>query len=197
MMAERGVTVSYESIREWCLKFGGKYTKRIRSRRGRLGDQWHLDEVFLRISSKLQYLWRAVDQDGEVLDILVQPRRNKQAAKKFFRKLLKGLQYVPRVIITDQLRSYGAAKAEVIPSVEHRQKKSLNNRAESSHQPTREREYRMRGFKSVGHAQRFLSSFGIITSFFRPGRHLLTAPNYRELMRRRFTQWRQIVGLEP
>jgi putative transposase len=103
----------------------------------------------------LQYLWRAVGQDGEVLDILVQPRRNKQAAKKFFRKLLKGLQYVPRVIITDQPRSYSTAKAEVIPSVEHRQQKNLNNRAESSHQPTREREYRMRGFKSAGHAQRF------------------------------------------
>ena len=126
-MAERGVTVSYESVREWCLKFGGTYTKRIRSRRGRLGDRWHLDEVFLRINGKLQYLWRAVDQDGEVLDILVQPRRNKQAAKKFLRKLLKGLQHVPRVIITDQLRSYGAAKAEVMPSVEHRQQKSLNN----------------------------------------------------------------------
>jgi putative transposase len=95
MMAERGVTVSYESVREWCLKFGGAYTKRIRSCRGRLGDRWHLDEVFLRINGKLQYLWRAVDQEGEVLDILVQPRRNKKAAKEFLRKLLKGLQYVP------------------------------------------------------------------------------------------------------
>jgi putative transposase len=197
MMAERGVTVSYESVREWCLKFGGTYTKRIRSRRGRLGDRWHLDEVFLRINGKLQYLWRAVDQDGEVLDILVQPRRNKQAAKKFLRKLLKGLQYVPRVIITDQLRSYRAAKAEVMPSVEHRQQKSLNNRAENSHQSTREREHRMHGFKSAGHAQRFLSTFGVIASFFRPGRHLLTARNYREIMRRRFTQWRELVGLQP
>jgi putative transposase len=195
MMAERGVTVSYESIREWCLKFGGGYARRIRSCRGRLGDRWHLDEVFLRINGKLQYLWRAVDQDGEVLDILVQPRRNKQAAKKFFRRLLKGLQYVPRVIITDQLRSYGAAKADVMPSVEHRQHKNLNNRAENSHQATRERERRMRGFKSAGHAQRFLSSFGVIVSFFRPGRHLLTARNYREIMRCRFTRWREIVGL--
>jgi putative transposase len=112
MMAERGVIVSYESVREWCLKFGGMYTKRIRSRHGRLGDRWHLDEVFLTINGKLQYLWRAVDQDGEVLDILVQSRRNKKAAKKFFRKLLKGLQYVPRVIVTDKLRSYAAAKAK-------------------------------------------------------------------------------------
>ena len=119
MMAERGVTISYESIREWCLKFGRMYTKRIRSSRGRLGDRWHLDEVFLKINGKLQYLWRAVDQDGEVLDILVQSRRNKKAAKRFFRKLLKGMRYVPRLIITDQLRSYAAAKAEVMPSVEH------------------------------------------------------------------------------
>jgi len=197
MMAERGVTVSYESVREWCLKFGGMYTKRIRSRHGRLGDRWHLDEVFLTINGKLQYLWRAVDQDGEVLDILVQSRRNKQAAKKFFRKLLKGLQYVPRAIVTDKLRSYAAAKAEVMPSVDHHQQKRLNNRAVNSHQPTRERERRMRGFKSAGHAQRFLSSFGVIATFFRPGRHLLAAQHYREIMRRRFAQWRELTGLQP
>ena len=197
MMAERGVTGSYDSVREWCLKFGGMYTKRIRSRRGRLGDRWHLDEVFLRINGKLQYLWRAVDQDGEVLDILVQSRRDKKAAKKCFRKLLKGLQYVPRAIVTDQLRSYAAAKAEMMPCVDHHQQKRLNNRAENSHQPTRERERRMRGFKSAGQAQRCLSTFGVMASFFRPGRHLLTARDYREIMRRRFTQWRELVGLQP
>ena len=136
MMAERGVVVSYETIREWCQKFGQSYAKRLRTRRGHLGDRWHLDEVFLKIQGKLQYLWRAVDQDGEVLDILVQSRRNKRAAKKFFRKLLKGLQYVPRAIITDKLRSYAAAKVEVMPSVEHQQQGRLNNRAENSHQPT-------------------------------------------------------------
>ena len=159
--------------------------------------RWHLDEVFLRINGEVQYLSRAVDQEGEVLDILVQSRRNKKAAKKFFRKLLKGLQYVPRAIVTDKLRSYAAAKAEVMPSVEHQQQGRLNNRAENSHQPTRERERRMRGFKSPGHAQRFLSTFGVIASFFRSGRHLLTAKNYREIMRRRFTGWREIVGLQP
>ena len=136
MMAERGVTVSYETIREWSQKFGGTYAKRMRSKRHHLGDRWHLDEVFLTINGKLQYLWRAVDQDGDVLDILVQARRNKQAAKKFFRKLLKGLQYVPRAIVTDKLGSYAAAKAEVMPSVEHQQQGRLNNRAENSHQPT-------------------------------------------------------------
>ena len=187
---------SYETIREWCNKFGQPYAKRLRARRGRLGDRWHLDEVFLRINGRLQYLWRAVDQDGEVLDILVQPRRNKQAAKKFFRKLLKGLQYIPRAIITDKLGSYRAAMAEVMPSVQHQQQGRLNNRAENSHQPTRERERRMRGFKSPGQAQRFLSSFGTIASFFRPGRHLLAAHNYREIMRGRFTQWQEFAGLE-
>src|SRR5207237_6389440 len=131
--------------------------KRIRAYGARPGDRWHLDEVFLKIQGKLQYLWRAVDQDGEVLDILVQSRRNKRAAKKFLRKLLKGFQYVPRAIITDKLRSYAAAKAEVMPSVEHPQKGRLNNRAENSHQPTRERERRMRGFKTPGHDQRLLS----------------------------------------
>jgi putative transposase len=197
MMATRGVAVTYESIREWCLKFGEVYAKRMRSRGPRPGDRWHLDEVFLSIAGKLQYLWRAVDQDGEVLDILVQPRRNTRAAKRFFRKLLKGLKYVPRAIITDKLGSYAAAKAEVLPTVEHRIGRWLNNRAENSHEPTRERERRMRGFKSSRHAQRFLAVFGVIASFFRPGRHLLAAVSYREIMCRRFTQWREVVGLQP
>ena len=197
MMAERGVVVSYESIREWCLKFGAAYAKRIRAHGPRPGHRWHLDEVFLKIQGKLQYLLRAVDQNGEVLDILVQSRQNKWAAKKFLRKLLKGLQYVPRAIITDKLRSYAAAKVEVMPSVEHLQQGRLNNRAENSHQPTRERERRMRGFKSPRHAQRFLSTFGVIASFFRPGRHLLAVRNYRDIMRRRFTQWRDLVGVQP
>ena len=196
-MAERGVIVTYESVREWRLKFGQSYAKRMRSRSPRPGDRWHLDEIFLRIAGKRQYLWRAVDQDGEVLDILVQPRRNKGAAKKFFCKLLKGLLYVPRAIVTDRLASYTAAKAEVLPTVEHRRGRWQNNRAENSHEPTRERERRMRGFKSPGHAQRFLSVFGVIASFFRPGRHLLAAVNYREIMRRRFTQWRELVCLQP
>src|SRR5438046_2540309 len=187
------VVVTYETIREWSHKFGGTYAKRLRSRTPRPGDRWHLDEVYLSINGKLQYLWRAVDQDGEVLDILVQPRRNRQAAKKFFLQLLRRVQYVPRAIITDQLASYASAKAEGLPHVRHLQDKRANNRAENSHQPTRERERRMRGFKSAGHAQRFLSTFGVIASFFRPGRHLLAARNYREVMRRRFTQWSEVI----
>ena len=135
-------------------------------------------------------------KDGEVLDILVQPRRDKRAAKKFFRKLLKGLRYVPRVIITDKLGSYSAAQSEVMPSVEHRRDKGQNNRAENSHQPTRERERRLRGFKSTGHAQRFLSAFGPIALFFRPGRPLLAAVNDREILRRRFMEWRDLADLQ-
>jgi putative transposase len=137
-----------------------------------------------------------VDQDGDVLDILVQSRRDKKAAKKFFRKLLKRLRYVPRVIITDKLKGYSAARAEVMPSVEHLQQKSQNNRAENSHQPTRLRERLMRRFKSAGHAQRFLSVFGIITSFFRVGRHLYRAHGYREVMKTRFAVWEEAIGAQ-
>ena len=174
-------------------RLAGPYARRLRSRTARPGDRSHLDEVYLSINGKLRYLWRAVDQDGEVLDILVQPRRNERAAKKFFRKLLRRLQYVPRAIVTDKLGGYAAAKAEALPSVLHIQGKRANNRAENSHQPTRERERRMRGFKSPAHAQRFLATFGVIASFFRPGRHLLAARNYREVMRRRFTEWNEVI----
>jgi putative transposase len=159
LMFERGVLLTYETVRNWCTKFGQDYTNKLKHRRPQPGDKWHLDEVFLTINGKRSYLWRAVDQDGHVLDILVQSRRNKKAAKKFFKKLLKGLQYAPRVIITDKLKSYEAAKKEILPNVGHRQHKYLNNRAENSHQPTRERERRMQRFKSAGHAQRFLSAY--------------------------------------
>lgn len=134
-----------------------------------------------------------MDQDGNVLDILVQSRRNKKAAKKFFRKLLKGLTYVPRVIITDKLKSYGAAKREILPGVEHRQSRYLNNRCESSHLPTRQRERRMQRFKSSGHAQRFLSAYGPIAQHFRPRRHLYSAPDYRQEMKKRFQIWQEIT----
>jgi putative transposase len=140
-------------------------------------------------------LWRAVDQDGNVLDILVQSRRNKQAAKKFFRKLLKGLTYVPRVIITDKLKSYGAAKREILPGVEHRQHRYLNNRAENSHQPTRQRERCLQGFKSPGHAQRFLAAYGPIAQHVRPRRHRVSASAYRQKVRQRFDTWRDITSL--
>jgi putative transposase len=191
----RGATVSHETIRKWCRKFGQAYANQLRRRHPRPGYKWHLDEVFLTIHGERRYLWRAVDQDGHVLDILVQRRRNKVAAKKFFRTLLKGCQYVPRVIVTDQLKSYGAAKREILPGVEHRQHRSLNNRAENSHQPTRQRERRMQGFKSPGQAQRFLSAYGPIAQHFRPRRPRSSAPVYRQEMRQRYATWREITSL--
>jgi putative transposase len=159
------------------------------------GDKWHLDGVFLRINGERHDLWRAVDQDGNVLDILVQRRRDKAAAKTFFRKLLKGLSYVPRVIITDKLASYGAAKRELLPGLEHRQHRYRNNRAENSHQPTRQWERTMRRFKSAGHAQQFLAAHGPIASHFRLRRHLLPAQDYRQEMGQRFQTWREITGM--
>ncbi len=197
IMAVRGVTLTYETVRHWCLKFGQTFANGLRHRSPRPGDRWHMDEVFIRVNGRTHYLWRAVDQEGEVLDILVQSRRDRKAAKRFLRKLLKGLQYVPRVIFTDKLKSYGAAKAEILPGVEHMQGKRQNNRAENSHQPTRVREKVMRRFKSAGHAQRFLSAFSHISSHFRPGRHLYTAGGYREVMKLRFAAWSEVSCVQP
>ena len=191
ILAERGVIVSHESIRRWCLKVGQTFADKLRRRRPRPGDKWHLDEVFIRIRGKLHYLWRAVDQDGEVLDILVQSRRNAKAAKRFFKKLLKGLQYVPRVLVTDKLKSYRVAKREVLPGVEHRQSRYLNNRAENSHRPTRRRERQMQRFKSAGQAQRFLSAQGPIYGHFRPRRHRMAASAYRVACAGAFRVWQE------
>jgi putative transposase len=151
--------------------------------------------MFIRIRGKLHYLWRAVDQHGTVLDILVQSRRSAKAAKRFFKKLLKGLQYVPRVIVTDKLRSYGAAKRKILPGVEHRQSRYLNNRAEVSHQPTRRRERQMQRFKSARHAQRFLSSHGPIHNLFQLRRHLLSANDHRAARDRAFQTWRDVASV--
>src|SRR3954471_20753312 len=155
LLAARGITVSHETVRQWARKFGQGFANQIRCRLPRAGDKWHLDEVEVKIAGQKHWLWRAVDQDGFVLDVLVQSRRDKRAAKRLLRKLLKRQTCVPRVIITDKLGSYSAAKAEVMPSVEHRKHQGLNNRAENSHQPTRRRELQMKRFKSAGQAQRF------------------------------------------
>jgi putative transposase len=194
VLAARGVVVSYESIREWALRFGSLFAKTLKRRRPWPGDKWFMDEVFLRIRGKLHYLWRAVDQDGNVLDILVQSRRNTKAARRFFRKLLKGLRYVPRVIVTDKLKSY-AAKREILPGVEHRQSRYLNNRAEVSHQPTRRRERQMQRFKSAGHAQRFLSTHSRIHNHFQLRRHRLSAVEYRTVRDKAFRTWRDVAGV--
>jgi len=193
LMLERGVVVSYETVRRWCLKFGQAYAGALR-RRPRPRDKWHLDEVFIKINGERKYLGRAVDADGTVLDILVQNRRDTAAARRFFRRLLKKTRTVPRVVVTDKLRSYGAAHRKVMPSVEHRAHKGLNNRAENSHQPTRQRERAMKGFRSVGGAQRFLAAFSGISPHFRPRRHLMTATEYRTEMTTRFAIWDQATG---
>ncbi len=194
LLAERGVVLTYETVRQWCRKFGQTYANEIRRCRPRPGDKWHLDEVFISINGQQHYLWRAVDQHGTVLDILVQSRRDRAAAVTFLRRLLKRSTSVPRVVITDKLASYGAARREVLPSVEHRRHKGLNNCAENSHQPTRERERRMRRFTSPGHAQRFLAAYGPIATHFRPRRHRLTAAVYRETRTASFATWRAVTG---
>jgi len=167
----------------------------LKRRRPCPGNKWHLDEVFIRIGGKQHYLWRAVDQDGHVLDILVQSRRNTKAAKRFFRKLLKGLQYAPRVIVTDKLGSYAAAKHTILPHVEHRQSKYLNNRIEVSHQPTRRRERQMQRFKSARHAQQFLSTHARIHNHFQLRRHRLNADQHRAARDAAFRSWREVTAV--
>ncbi|TKA02117.1 IS6 family transposase [Actinacidiphila oryziradicis] len=194
LMLQRGVTVSYETVRRWCLKFGQVYADGLRRRRPRPGDKWHLDEVFIKVNGERHYLWRAVDQDGNVLDVLVQSRRDAKAAKRFMAKLMKKQCRVPRVLVTDKLKSYGAAHRDLMRSVEHRAHKGLNNRAENSHQPTRQRKRAMKGFRSPGAAQRFLSAFSGISPHFRPHRHLMTAPEHCLEMTIRFTIWDQTTG---
>jgi putative transposase len=189
ILAERGVIVTRESIRLWCLRFGTDFARRLRRRRPRPGDTWRLDEVYLRINGVLHYLWRAVDQNGVVLDILVQGRRNATAAKRFFKRLLAGLKYKPKRIVTEGLRSYGAAQREVLPEVRHRTSRYLNNRAENSHRPTRRRERQMQRFKSPEQAQRFLSSHAMIYGHFRPRRHLMSAGQYRLARDKAFRVW--------
>src|ERR671920_723739 len=179
MLAARGIVVSHETVRQWALKFGRELADRIRRRLPRAGDKWHLDEVAIRIAGVRHWLWRAVDQAGMVLDVLVQSRRDKRAAKRLLRKLLRRYCRAPRVMVTDKLPSYGAAKREVMPGVEHRQHKGLNNRAENSHQPTRRRERQMKRFKSARQAQRFLSVHDQINNLFHFRRDHISADQYR------------------
>ena len=194
-MSSRGIFLSYETIRQWVLKFGRTFANTLRRRQPARGDKWHLDEVVMAIKGKHRYLWRAVDRDGNTLDVLVQSRRNNKAARRFFVKLLKGLCYAPRVIVTDKLKSYAAAKSELMPGVEHRQHKGLNNRAEVSHQPTRQRERQMRRFKSPGHAQRFLSAHAQINNPFRCQRNRLSAAQYHTVRHQAFSLWHEVTGV--
>lgn len=173
-LAERGIDVSYETVRQWSLKFGRVYAARIRRRRPGLSGRSHLDEVFVRIGGKIHCLWRAVDDEGEVLDVLVQPRRDRKAALRLMRRLLKRQAFVPEAIVTDRLRSYGAALRDMNLTDRHVTGGRSSNRAEVSHQPTRRRERQRRGFRSPGSEQRFLSSHAAIYNLFNLQRHLIT-----------------------
>lgn len=178
--------------RQWALKFGQDFANRVRRRLPRAGDKWHHDEVAIKIAGVKHWLWHAVDQTGMVLDVLVQSRRDKRAAKRLLRKLLKRQCRAPRVMITDKLSSYGAAKWEVMPSVEHRQHKGLNNRNENSHQPTRPRERQTKRFKSVRQAQCFLSAYDQIANLFHLRRDQVSANEYRAARVRAFETWAEI-----
>jgi putative transposase len=193
LLAERGISVTYETVRQWCQKFGPGYARKLKKRQGRLGDAWYLDEVFIKIQGQQRYLWRAVDQDGDTIDILVQSRRNQRAAERFFRRLLKGQGGEPRWLVTDKLRSYAAAHRTIMPSVNHLNHVYVNNRAEVSHEPTRQRERAMRGFRSSDQAQRFLTLHGLTQNLFRLGRHLMQAVNYRLLRTQAFQVWEESV----
>src|SRR5687768_2636402 len=195
MLAARGILVSHETVRQWALKFGQAFANQIRRRLPCAGDKWHLDEVVITIAGKKHWLWRAVDQDGFVLDVLVQSRRDKQAAKRLLRKLLKKQGRPPRVLVTDKLASYPAAKKELMPGVEHRRHRGLNNRAENSHQPTRRRERQMKRFKSAGQAQRFLSAHDQINNLFLLCRDHVPATDYRAARRRAFAVWAEVSGV--
>ena len=189
-MAERGIAVSYESIRLWCIKFGPIYASRLRRRHQGYGDTFHLDEVFVKIQGVRHYLWRAVDQDGEVVDVFLQRRRDGKAAKRFFKRLLRASGNEPRRIVTDKLRSYGVAHRELIPDIIHDTSQYANNRAELSHQPTRVRERGMRQYKSIRQAQRFLGAHAAVYNLFNLGRHLISAEHYRLFRQRAFVSWK-------
>lgn len=197
LLAARGIIVSHQTVRLWAEKFGRRFANDIRRKsKGRLGDKWYLDEVVISIGGKKHWLWRAVDQDGFVLDVLVQSRRNTKAAKRLMRKLLKGQGQAPRVMITDKLGSYGAAKRGIMPGVEHRSHKGLNNRAENSHQPTRRRERIMKGFKSARHLQRFVSIHDPLANLFHIPRHNIQSHHYRVLRTAALQRWSEIARLQ-
>src|SRR5918998_405663 len=194
MLAARVIEVSHEMVRQWALKFGQNFASQIRRRLPAPGDKWHLDEVVISIAGRKHWLWRAVDQHGIVLDILVQSRRDAKAAKRLLRKLLKKQGIAPRVMITDKLASYGAAKREIMSGIEHRQHKGLNNRAENSHQPTRRRERIMKRFKSAGQAQSFLSVLDQVANLFHhPAKS--NAADHRQARARAFQIWAEVTGI--
>jgi putative transposase len=197
LLAERGGQVSDEAIRRWCRKFGPLFAGTLRRRRSRAADTWHLDEVQLNIKGRQHWRWRAVDRDGLVLDILVQARRNQEAAERFLRRVREGEGVAPRVVVTDTRASSLPALTRLLPHTEHRRHKGLNHRAEHSHRPVRKRERVLQRFKSLAHAPRFLEPFSVVCTHFRPRRHLLPAQQDRQLRPERFQQWREAARLQP
>src|SRR4051794_5998321 len=196
LLAERGITVTYETVRRWVLTFGPVIARELRARRPKPHRRWHLDEVFVQIAGRQMYLWRAVNAEGEVLDVLVQPKRDKRAAQKLMRKLLKKQGMAPDAWITDKCLSYGAALREMkLSRTDHVQQKRANNRAESSHVPVRRRERKQQGFKSPGSAQRFLSMHAATYNTFTVPRHLVSAPMHRLFRAEAFETWRHAAGV--
>ena len=194
LLAERGVEVSFQTVSEWATKFGRDFAGHIRAQsRGGFADKWHLDEMVVPIKGKKYWLWRAVDAEGYVLDALVQSRRNKKAALRLMRKLLKRQDATPRVLITDKLRSYSSAKTELMPGAEHRSHRGLNNRAENSRLAVRRRERGMMRFKSARQCQCFVSSHGPIANLFHLRRNQLCASDHRQCRTAALATWREVA----
>ena len=194
LLAERGIAISHETVRRWVNHFGPIIAAELRKRRLKPHAVWHLDEVYLKIDGRMVYLWRAVDAEGEVLDVLVQSKRDKRAALKLMRKLLRKYAIVPERIVTDDLRSYGAATLDLGIDHLHDRGRWKNNRAENSHQPTRRRERKMQRFKSAGSAQKFLSTHAATYNIFNVQRHLTSAQTHRVLRAAAMTTWREAVA---
>lgn len=193
---KKDISVTYESIRYWCIKFGKLYAKRIK-KRNVMGDYVYLDEVFCKIKGKRVCPWRAVDQDGQTIDVLVQEKRDSKAAKRFIKKVRKNMQKPVSKVVTDKLKSYIKPIKTILSNVPHLTQQYANNRAENSHQPTRLREKKMRKFKSLKQAQLFLSCFGNIYYHFNCARHLCSAKIFRILAERRFKDWNEITQVAP
>lgn len=194
LLAERGIDVSYETIRRWVEKFGRQYAKRLRKRRPKPSFTWHIDEVFLKIGGKQMYLWRAVDDEGEVLEILLQSRRDKVAAIKFLRKAIKRTATIPIAIVSDKWRPTAAAIREVVPSAAHIKGKRRNNRAENSHQPTRRRERKQQRFKSAKSAQKFLAISSIFYNHFNIQRHLVSRSTMKRFRSAAVSSWAAAIA---
>ena len=195
LLAERGLDISYETIRRWVNKFGADYARRILSNRPEADTTWHLDEMVVVINGRKYWLWRAVDSEGEMLEFLVQSRRNRRAALRLFRKLLRKQKVQPRTFVTDKLRSYGAALKALQLDIEHQQGIYQNNRAENSHLPVRRRERKMQRFKSPRSAQRFLNLHASVYNLFNIQRHLTTRTTMKLFRTEAMDQWKQVVAV--